>query len=730
MRSRLWIAAGVVVVSAMLLPSRVALAGDIESAKRHLEKAKEELKAENWNSLEDELKATEDLLDGVPDADKAPILKDVEALKKEGLPKIAAMRSKRIVERATSEIEGAADSASGNPDSALSQIKRASEMLASDDAKKYIDADTMKKLQSRIAGVQQLAIKGVKKRIADNAKPLIDELDKQVADNPFKGKEGYEANNIAQSIDSAIKRIRGIYEPLPADDADVKAVNAKLDAIAKKVDAYGADSEKAGVADRVAKYWSDTKHYFEGWEAETAGPNWERYTKEGSQGMSDLLMPKTVEAINRTKYWFDSEEVKKAQSTYPDDPKIKGTVAEAQKTLDTALAKMNDNYNKLLEEAEKLPTPSKNDLSFNKPGYMDNDAKRWFGGTKYEAPNIERAKKLKEKWEGATAANQKAKEDAFKDLVKQADAAWPGIRSGIQAESGFNPSEADKWKGKTIELKGVRNRAGWDYSGYDFAMAINGIPLGGNYAPNVNEAFKAVFEKTSSGPDDHTDWDVIAVVEGPGKISERTSADVRDGSTTIGKIEGKRSVDCVVLKIVGLHAGPIAIGPGMSGTAGAGGGGTAAASMAGGGGASTGVMGWMWRILSCLILLGGAALAFLKARPSAIPAAAAAPAADGTATVPVSPVAGLTSGDTSNMIGLVLIALGVLTLLFGLIIGDLLPALAFIAAGAFLAAEFLRGKGILKGGLYDQVRGLGVPIAAAAAAIAVLHLFLGGHWLF
>jgi hypothetical protein len=440
-------------------------------------------------------------------------------------------------------------------------------------------------------------------------------------------------------------------------------------------------------------------------------------------------MPKTVEAITRTKYWLNDDYLKKNQTTYPDDPKLKATIAEAQKTLDTALAKMNDNYNKVLEEAEKLPTPSKNDLSFNKPGYMTDDAKRWFGGTKYEAPNIERAKKLKEKWEGATAANQKAKEDAFKDLVKQADAAWPGIRSGIQAESGFNPSEADKWKGKTIELKGVRNRAGWDYSGYDFAMAINGIPLGGNYADNVNEAFKAVFEKTSSGPDDHTDWDVIAVVEGPGKISERTSADVRDGSTTIGKIEGNRKVDCVVLKIVGLHAGPIAIGPGMSGAA-AVGGGSAAVSMAGG--AGTGVMGWMWRIVSCLLLLAGAALAFLKAKPSAIPAAAAAPAADGvgTATVPVNPVAGLTSGDTSNMIGLALIALGALMLVFGLIIGDLLPALAFIAAGAYIGADFLRGKGILKGSMYDQVRGLGVPIAGAAAVIAVLHLFLGGHWLF
>lgn len=722
----LWIIAGLVVIAALSLPSRTALAGDIESAKKHLEEAKDALKNQNWNSLEEELKSTEDFLDGVPEAEKAPVMKELTALKKEAEPKIAAVKSQKLVDRITRDIDSAADEANSTPDGAMSKLKEVNEKLASEDAKKYVDPATLKKLQSRADGLQQMAVKGVKKRITGNAAPLIEELDKQLADNPFKDKQSNEAYNLSQSLNSAISRIRGIYEPLPKDDPDVKAVMAKLDGYAKKIESYGADSDKAAVIAQLADYWTNTKNYFDGWEAETAGPSWERYTKEGSQGMSDLLMPKTVEAINRTKYWVDSDQVKKAQSTYPDDAKVKAIVAEAQKTLDTALGKMNDNFNKLLEEAEKLPLPNKNDLSFNKPDSMGYDAKRWFAGSKFEAPNVARATKLKEKWEGATASNEKAKEDAFKELVKQADAAWPGVRSGIQAESGFNPAEADKWKGKTIELKAVRNRAGWDYTGYDFAMAINGIPVAGNYAPNVNDAFKAVFEKTSSGPDDHTDWDVIAVVEGPGKISERTSADVRDGSTTIGKIEGKRSVDCVVIKVVGLHAGPIAIGPGMSGAAAAGG--TAAASMAGGG-SGTGVFGWMWRIISCLILLGGAALAFLKSK-SAVPAAAAAaaaPAADGTAAVPV---ASLTSGDTSNMIGLALIALGVLTLLFGLIIGDLLPALAFLGAGAFLAAEFLRGKGILKGGLYDQVRGLGVPIAGAAAVIAVLHLFLGGHWLF
>ena len=48
---------------------------------------------------------------------------------------------------------------------------------------------------------------------------------------------------------------------------------------------------------------------------------------------------------------------------------------QATKVHDDALAKVNAAYNKLLDEAEKLPTPRKNDLSFEKPRYMADDAK-------------------------------------------------------------------------------------------------------------------------------------------------------------------------------------------------------------------------------------------------------------------------------------------------------------------------------------------------------------------
>ena len=222
------------------------------------------LKSQNWNTLEEALKSTEDFLDGVPDAEKAPVMKELEALRKEALPKIAAVKSKNIVDRITRDIDSAADQANRTPDGAMSAIKDINEKLAADDTKKYVDPATLQKLQARVAGIQQMAVKGVKKRVTENAKPLIEELEKQVADNPFKDKQQNEAYSLSQSLDSEIKRIRGIYDALPKDDPDVKAMNAKLDGIAKKIDAYGSDSDKAEVIARMTDYWANTRNYFDG----------------------------------------------------------------------------------------------------------------------------------------------------------------------------------------------------------------------------------------------------------------------------------------------------------------------------------------------------------------------------------------------------------------------------------------------------------------------------------
>ena len=132
-----------------------------------------------------------------------------------------------------------------------------------------------------------------------------------------------------------------------------------------------------------------------------------------------------------------------------------------------------------------------------------------------------------------------------------------------------------------------------------------------------------------------------------------------------------------------------------------------------------------------MLLLGEAGLAFVKARPAVLAATAMSPAPAGsTAVAAPNPVAALLAGDTPGYLGVAFVGIGVLQLLFGLIVGDLLPAAAFIAAGVYVAADLLPRRGVLKPALYEQVRGLGVPVAAAAAAAAVLHLVLGAYWLF
>ena len=54
----------VAVMSAACLLAPAARAGDIDTAKRHLEVAKEDLKDQDYNSLEENLKTAEEFLDG------------------------------------------------------------------------------------------------------------------------------------------------------------------------------------------------------------------------------------------------------------------------------------------------------------------------------------------------------------------------------------------------------------------------------------------------------------------------------------------------------------------------------------------------------------------------------------------------------------------------------------------------------------------------------------------
>jgi hypothetical protein len=196
--------------------------------------------------------------------------------------------------------------------------------------------------------------------------------------------------------------------------------------------------------------------------------------------------------------------------------------------------------------------------------YLMHDAEQWFAGTKYKDPNVARAVALENKWNAEVARIEKERAETLKRMTAEASAAWPKIDAKVSAEGGFNPADAERWKGKTIKIKGYYNRARWDFDAtYDFAADIKGMPVAGNYAPHVLEAYNKVQEQSHYGIDDHTGWDLIAVVEGMGTVNRRVTTEWKDKDShqLLFKTEGHRSDPCVIIKIIGLHTGPLAVGP-------------------------------------------------------------------------------------------------------------------------------------------------------------------------
>jgi hypothetical protein len=155
-----------------------------------------------------------------------------------------------------------------------------------------------------------------------------------------------------------------------------------------------------------------------------------------------------------------------------------------------------------------------------------------------------------------------ARKDLYDKLSVDADAVWPGIVAAAGPAADFDPSDT---AALMVLLSQVRNRCGWEWSGseYGFAVRYRGTILAGVFEPHVLAALEHVWYELKLDVNDRIPWDVIAVPDGPATIGERTERTLRNASTgeEIGKIEEWPPVTCLRLRIVGLHAGPVAVAP-------------------------------------------------------------------------------------------------------------------------------------------------------------------------
>lgn len=463
--------------------------------------------------------------------------------------------SKRYADKVDSSLRAAADNIKNDPRFVQTRIDEVSGWLASDEAKQKLDAATMTRLQGSLADVVKQLAAADKADALSRAEPEVKTLEGMLTADPFKGKDEYGAYKASEELKTPMVRASYQLSRLPADDADRKALEARLAAASKKIDAFSDTWSNANVESGVVNSWKLTSGSLGEWQNESWAPDPQR-------PFAQPKLEKTQGVIDPTKYFLEAKHVVAAKPQAAKLPKAAEAIAEAEKTLAEAQAKLDAAFNAWMDASEKLPRPQ-GALRFDIGSAHDmaNWAERYLGGTKYLAPDVARANKLDKKWQDEIAAVERQYKEALEKLTAKANADWPKIAAGIPCEKGeFNPADVASAKGKTYSYHGVRNRTGWDFDGqYGFAMWLHGTPVAGDTVPEVDKAFNEAAKQIGSSIDDHKDWEVIFTVLGTGTINQRYTSEVKDEHmNVIAKIEGYRPRECVLVRVIAVHAGPVA----------------------------------------------------------------------------------------------------------------------------------------------------------------------------
>jgi hypothetical protein len=495
-----------------------------------------------------------------PEAQKAPIVADATALKKQiDAAEIKAQHdeeARRVDEQVHRYVYSAEQAIEPGLVCDGEWIGKSEDLLASRDVQTFMEPAKLKDYQSQLEAIRaKLRAHNVEVSL-QRAAPILKELQDQLASQPFKEANDISASKIYADLQTLSHRARHEFDGVPKEDPEIKPVIDQISAADAKIEAVAGKWALKQVEDSFARSWESTSSDFAGWESEKLVPS-------GTSPRELQGFDKTIRAVHGTVYWLNEPETKQTAATYKDDSVVVANLRAASKTLDDASAKLNDAYNAVVGQAEREPMPSR-ESDRAQMDQLVRDAARWFDGTRFKDANAARAQKLSDSWKAQVARIQKEMEETLKRLTAEANAAWPAIEAAAAPEKGFDASDPDRWKGKVVIIKGYYNRSGWDFDGaYDWAATIKGQAVAGTYDDRVRDAFAEGSRHTQFGIDDHVGWDVIAVVQGPGTIKRRTHTEWRDKETheLLMKTESYVPEPCVTIKIIGLHAGPVAVGP-------------------------------------------------------------------------------------------------------------------------------------------------------------------------
>jgi hypothetical protein len=528
------------------------------------------------------------------------------------------------------------------------------------------------------------------------------------------------------SREGAIEDLRRGVEDLRKDAAKLpsdstRALVARIDAVSQAFEAQAGASANAEQLAQLEDYWQRDTADSAGWEQEKA-VDLDTYVKTRSQETSAFGLPKTLEIFEQATHKLEqAKEDGGAPAVYIaklDDVRTRSraNLLGAVSALVTAAAAKDASDERareamgLLDESLRVTLNAENDAEF---AALSAKSGAWLKAAA-----------------DADTSSEEGRARYYERMTVSAKAAWPQMESQFDVVRGFDPTNPGALAGQLIRIE-TDNLMGWRFNTGDFPFAttISGMPVAAIYDPEVEAAIADVEAKLGrqlGDSDDDGRWTIIAeVTDRMGRMSARKQVDgeIRDSSSgeKLGTYSGEHAeaVDAPILKIVAAYVGPLAVARGV-GVAAVDGSLTHADAVASNNGPSAGsgaaAGSWLGRTPALLLGLFAALMCWVQARPDAAQALAR---SQGQAALldrarPWLPLAGVA-----------IAAFGVFWLLRGLIVADLLPALALIAAGGYSALPLLRQW--LPADKVERLAPLGQTVALAAAAIAGAHLWLGGQ---
>jgi hypothetical protein len=548
--------------------------GDADSAKKYLKEAQANIDSSDLSAATTSLQLAETELDGVDDATKAPIAKDIADLKAKIDDAQNSAKNADMVKDIDSRMENAKrdlDAPGFNDDD-----KDISDFLGRDDVKSALGPDAVAKYLKELSTFRKVANAKAFARNLDLVKQNLDDADKDWAtaqasmqNSTTPAEEHPEVVTFSNDLD----RIEPYIKTFPTDKpAAVEQINRfkKLQAV---YNAAIAQSKAAETFSRLKDSWAGYADEYGSWDKETTAPSLNDLLHNQSDAMSSINCPKSVALVTRANSWLnDLKDDQTVQAVGDTDPQLKGLLGGIRTDRLTAYRKLAKFAAAILDEAEKT--------QLNQEGrdrletFANDDLRRALDGYDQQKPLQQRALKLVAAYDQKAGGDAAAKAKLYDTLCAQATKAWPAMATKLGGSNSLDAVSAsqniDPVKGQTILLKAVSNRMGWEFrpgAGYDFAMMIDGVPVAGKYDSAIHDAADSVGKRTDRDFSDEQ-YDVVATVEGLGPIVKITRAQGTinaDNGEKLADVTAQRdeTVQGIRLKIIGIHVGPLAAAVGQ-----------------------------------------------------------------------------------------------------------------------------------------------------------------------